>query len=158
MRNCLSLLLPLLLSPLACAQFGTGASPQQDEFPALQFLPEGSEVIGITIPRYEKHRATSLLKADKMKVLSRTVVQLSSISAFLYGEGGISTRIFSIRATYDFKTCTATADSHTEVEDPRFSATGKSASYSTKTSRGVLRGPVYTTVSTESFSPDTGKP
>lgn len=158
MRHRLSLLLPLVLTPLASAQFTTGASPQQDEFPALQFLPEGSEVTGITIPRYEKHRATSLLKAEKMKVLSRTIVQLTGISAFLYGENGISTHILSQRAAYDFKTSTATADSHTEVQDPRFSATGSSATYSTKTSRGILRGPVYTTVSTESFTPDTGKP
>ncbi len=143
---------------MASAQFATGTPPRQDEFPALQFLPEGSEVKGITIPRYEKHRATSLLKADTMKVLSRTVVQLTAISAFLYGEGGISTRIISPRATYNFRTSTAEADSRTEVEDPRFSAKGSSASYSTKSSRGVLRGPVYTTVSTEDFTPDTGKP
>lgn len=161
MRHRLPCLLALLLTPLTAAsqELLPGATAtNKDEFPALQFLPEGSVVHGITIPRYQNHKAISLLKAEHLRVESRSLVTLQGMKAFMYGEGNITTRLFSDQASYDFKTRLAQTTSETEILDPRFTAKGSSAAYSTSSNRGLLRGPVHTTVNSSGAPAPTTPP
>lgn len=148
--------LPILLSLLLLAP---GARGQQaadavgtDEFPALQFLPAGSVVEGISIPRYENHRVTALLLAGKLVVKDRKTVVMHDLEASLYGEGSEETHIQTESVVYSFATKTAQSTGNARVDDPRFTAKGKEVIFNTSTSKGFLQGPVTTTVSTKQLS------
>ena len=56
----LIVLLVLAVLPLSMGQVAERTAGE-DEFPALQLLPPGSVVEGISLPRYEEHRVTAFL-------------------------------------------------------------------------------------------------
>lgn len=145
-------LLSLFLLPLHCWGQQKAAATAEDEFPALQFLPEGSVVEGISIPRYENHRVTALLLADKLVVKDRKTVILEALTASLYGEGNNQTDIQAGSVIYNFATKEARTTGNAQVTDPRFSAKGKGVIFSTATSKGFLHGPVVTTVSAKLYN------
>ena len=155
MRYTLTLLSLLLLSPGVWGQ-QPAAAAANDEFPALQFLPAGSVVEGISIPRYENHRVTALLMAESMQVQDRSTVIMRALEASLYGEDGNQTDIETASVTYSFATKTAKSTGKAQVKDPRFSAKGKEVTFSTAIRKGFLRGPVTTTVSASQFSSSKG--
>lgn len=153
-----ALLAPLTLAPLAASPSNPNDPVASDEFPALQFLPVGSIVRGIVIPRYSEHRAVAKLCADEMLVATRSTVQLKRISATLYAPDKQNTRLDSEEARYSFKTDEVIADGDTSVHDPRFRAQGTAAVYSTGKGRGILHGPVHTTISTRNLNSRSRKP
>lgn len=123
------------------------------EFPGLQILPPGSEIEDISLPRYEGHRVSAYLKAGKLKVVSRTVIELQKIAATLFGENGERTSITAGCVVYDFRTQKArTTDEGITLTDHRFTAKGKQVLFDTGIQRGILLGPVHTTVSQAAFS------
>ncbi len=148
-------LIPLLLlalsAPLACAQAGAD-TVGEGEFPALQLLPPGSIVKGITLPRYVGPRVASLFRAAELKVLSRSDVELSGIEAELYSETGETTLISAPKVHYSFRSEQASGNGTTTVTDPRFTARGSGVLFSSTLQCGLLRGPVHTTVNTQYFT------
>lgn len=130
----------------------------KDEFPGLQLLPPGSVVEGISLPRYENHRVTALLQAKRLCIISRQEIELQGISGSLFNEDGTSTEIRAEAARYDFSTKRASSTGAVEVTDPRFSARGTKLHFDTKSKRGVLLGPVRTTLSTSAISRKGKKP
>lgn len=150
-------LLSLALLPLP----GWGQKPQADataahDFPALQFLPEGSVIEGISIPRYDGHRVSALLMADKLIVKTRSSVILEKLSAALYADDDTQTDIIAGNVTYSFATKVAQTTGDARVQDPRFSASGKGVIFNTTTRKGFLRGPVRTTLSTAKLTEKKG--
>ncbi len=139
------------LAPLALAQVATDAVGQ-GEFPALQLLPPGSVVKDISLPRYVGPRVASLFRATELKILSRSEVQLSGITAELYAETGEITYIAAPLVHYSFRTEQARGDGETSVTDPRFTAKGSGVIFSSNLQCGLLRGPVHTTVNTSYFT------
>lgn len=152
MRHALTLLAAVLLLPLQSHGQRQADAVVEDEFPALQFLPVGSVVEGISIPRYENHRVTALLIAKSMKVKDRKTVILSELDASLYGADGNQTDITTESVTYSFAAKMARTTGNAKVHDPRFTARGKGVVFSTATSKGFLQGPVTTTVSASLFN------
>lgn len=151
MRKTLSLL-SLLLLPLHCWGQQRTDAVVEDEFPALQFLPAGSVIEGISIPRYENHRVSALLLADKLIVKNRRTVILENLEASLYGTDKTQTDVKAGDVTYNFATKLARTSGNARVEDPRFTARGKGVVFSTATNKGFLHGPVTTTVSAKLFN------
>ena len=147
------LLMSLLLLPCWGQEKKSDAA---SEFPALQFLPEGSVIEGISIPRYENHRVSALLLADKLRVKSRTTVELEKLSASLYTDDTNQTDISTGSVEYDFATKIARTTGDTKVQDPRFSASGKGIIFNTSTRKGFLSGPVKTTISTAKLAEKKG--
>ncbi len=141
----------LLAAPCARAQMGAD-TVGSDEFPGLQLLPVGSVVKGISLPRYDGHRVSSLFRAEKMEVLSRSQLRLDKLRAELYAATGETTSIHSAHAIYSFSSKQADTDAATTVSDPRFTAHGTGARFSTSTHCGLLYGPVRTTVPTRLFA------
>lgn len=123
------------------------------EFPGLQLLPPGSEIKGISLPRYENRRVTALIQASVMRVLNRRAVELGELRASLYSEDGAETKISTSGAVYDFTRERAVTVGEVEVQDPRFSAKGRGVVFSTATRRGILIGPVRTTLSASVLNP-----
>lgn len=150
--------LPLLvLSLLLLPSWGQEKkNDAASEFPALQFLPKGSVIEGISIPRYENHQVSALLLADKLRVKSRTAVELEKLHAELYAEDGSQTDISTDSVEYSFATKVARTTGTAKVQDPRFSASGKGVIFNTSTRKGFLHGPVKTTISTARLSEKKG--
>ncbi len=155
MRKTLPILvLALLLLP--CRGQEKKADDAASEFPALQFLPEGTVIEGISIPRYEDHRVSALLLADALRVDSRTTVTMEKLTASLYSDDGNQTDISTDRVEYSFATKVACTAGNAKVQDPRFSASGKGIIFNTSTRKGFLHGPVKTTISTAKLSEKKG--
>ena len=127
------------------------------EFPGLQFLPPGSTVSHITLPRYEKHRLTSLAKIARLCVETRDRISLQGITATLFSPNGYKTTVTAQGGTYNFKTRRAESTGNTAVKDERFSARGGRVVYDSGTRKGVMLGPVRSSVSAAMFS-HTAKP
>jgi len=119
-------------------------------------LPDGSQLKGVMIPRYdEHHKLTGVLKAKVMKLVNDGVVEGTSINiefsnpdpskssgraylekAVVYEENGTFARLDS--------------DEPVEINTDGFSATGRGLRYRFDTSRGFLIGPGTTTISNPS--------
>lgn len=121
------------------------------DFPALQLLPPGSVIKGISLPRYENHRVSSLITASMMTIQTRSSVLLSTIKASLYGEDGSMTTVICPAAGYDFHTKTIQSDTEVQVQHPRFTAKGQGVIFDTSSHYGLLKGPVHTTISSSAF-------
>lgn len=117
------------------------------EFPGLQLLPPGSVITGISLPRYENHRVITLIQAASLKVLTRTTVELKGIDVSLYMDEHTVTHLHADGAEYNFTTRRAATVGNVSVEDPRFSASGQGVVFSMENRRGILVGPVRTTLS-----------
>lgn len=146
-RSPMALLL-LLAAPLLPGQVADRTA-SKDEFPALQLLPPGSKVHGISLPRYQEHRVTAHIIADLLEVRTRQLVKMTAIHTVLYSENGETTHLNLADADYDFSTSVMTTDSPASVNNPRFSARGSAVIFNTATQQGVLKGPVHTTLNTE---------
>ncbi len=151
MKALIPALVLTLAAPLASAQMGAD-TVGKGEFPALQLLPPGSVVKGISLPRYVGSRVASLFRASELEILSRSDIRLSGIEAELYAETGEITRISVPQVHYSFRTEQAGGEGETSVSDPRFTARGKGVIFSSTRQCGLLRGPVHTTVNTRYFT------
>lgn len=156
MKRALTLLSLLFLPLQSWGQVQTSATAA-DEFPALQFLPPGSEIQGISIPRYENHRVTALLLSDKLIVKDRQTVILKKLNAALYGEENMETDVRTDSVSYSFATKIARTTGDAEVIDPRFTAKGKGVVFNTSTRKGFLSGPVRTTIATAKLNKKKGQ-
>ncbi len=125
------------------------------DFPALQFLPPGSVVEGISLPRYEGHRVSALLMADKLEVLSRSTARLTQIRTYLTAKTGETTCVQLPLAHYDFtRKLVRSLDPPALLIHPRYSAHGEGVIFDSTKGSGMLRGPVTTSFySTESRRP-----
>ena len=145
MRHLHLLLLLMLAAPLLPGQVADRTA-SKDEFPALQLLPPGSKVQGISLPRYENHRVTAHIIADMLEVRTRQLVKMTAIHTVLYSEDNETTYLDLDDADYDFSTSVMTTDAPASVTNPRFSARGTAATFNTATQQGLLKGPVFTTL------------
>lgn len=152
----LTALLPLAALSAGAADGVIGLSGSdavgQGEFPGLQILPPGSVVEDISLPRYEHHRVSALFQAKRLCIISRRVVELQGIRGTMYGVDGTTTEFHTESAQYDFTTKRISSAGAAEVTDPRFSARGNKLLYDSGNRRGVLLGPVRTSLSPAAFS------
>jgi lipopolysaccharide export system protein LptC len=156
MRKTLILLSALLLPLQSQGQLATTATAA-DEFPALQLMPPGTVVEGISIPRYENHRVSALLLSDKMVVKDRQSVIMEKVAASLYSEEGTETHVEAGDVTYSFATKIARTTGKAAVNDPRFTARGKGVVFNTASRKGFLHGPVRTTIVTAKLNKKKGR-
>ena len=156
MRVLLTILSLTLLPLQSQGQQGADAVAN-DEFPALQFLPVGTVVEKISIPRYENHRVSAMLMSDRLIIKDKKTVVLEELKASLYGKGKEQTDISTASVIYSFATKMAKTTGEAKVKDPRFTARGKGVIFNTATSKGFLHGPVITTVSATLFNAKKGE-
>lgn len=146
MKHLLTVVTACLMCAAAHAQLPSDAVGP-GEFPGLQLLPVGSVIKGITVPRYEAHKVTALMRAGEMTVASRTTVKLQKVMVNLYDEKGAVTVAKAPGVEYDFTTKHAFTTGRVTLTDERFTADGSKALYHSETQRGILIGPVRTTIS-----------
>ncbi len=117
------------------------------EFPALQLLPPGSVVRGISLPRYENHCVTALLRADFLEIVSRHEARMEKIHTILYHQNGETTHLRMPGARYNFRTQMLSARRDPVLmQNPRYKVQATGLLFHSATRRGVLTGPVRTLI------------
>lgn len=142
-RFLLPLLSIVLLDPARAgvAEQTAGAG----EFPALQLLPPGSVVRGISLPRYENHRVTATLTADCLEILSRHEARMKNICSVLYGANEETTQVKMPGARYNFRTeLLSSRKGPVQLIHPRYRVQASGIILHSASHCGVLTGPVRT--------------
>ncbi len=127
------------------------ADPPAKGGDASSLLPDGSQLKGVMIPRYdEHHKLVGVLKAKVMKLVSDGVVEGTSIAIeFFNPDRTTRGRIYLEKAMIYQENGTfarLAANAPVEFNTDRFTATGQGFHYRFDTGRGFLTGPVTTTI------------
>lgn len=135
----------MLLCSVASAADALPTNPvDKKEFPALQILPVGTVLEGITFPRYEGARVTSLMEMQRLLVLSKTLMRIVSLDISIFSCNGETMHISSDAAEYDFEEQNIRTQGVTRMVDPSIRTQGKQIYFDVQTKRGMLKGPVRT--------------
>ncbi len=142
----LRLIIFLALVPRAVAGDPTD-SAKRATIPAISLLPNGSQLKGVMLPRYdEKHQQVGVLKAELMTLVNADQVDATQVSIeFFNPDQSPRGRIDSMKATfYQQKGLVVTTDP-VEIKSDRMTASGSALRYSITSGKGILSGPGTTT-------------
>lgn len=119
------------------------------KIPAISLLPDGSELQGVVLPRYdEKLRLTGALQADKLTLIGPEVLQGEQVLVRLIDpdrEQG-ETRIELGFAVLDQARGILRANEDVTIDAARFTATGSALHLAFETGRGFVNGPATTVI------------
>lgn len=125
------------------------------EFQAIELLPPGSVLDGVSLPRYENHRPTVLVTSPYMKVESRVELSGKDVLTYLYDETGReTTRIFMAVASYFFNTKMLLSKDATVIRDIRLEADATGVTFDTQRKVGFMHGPVTTVIHVDQLKED----
>lgn len=145
-----ALLLPTVAADTVPAEAASKGMPVETvgkgEFPAVQLLPPGSELTGISLPRYENHRVASLTTAEKLLVVTNSIVSLTKLRVFIYDKDGDTIELTTDELTVDFATKRVRTTGKITITSSKFSGEGDGVVYSQDNGTGILKGPVRTTI------------
>ena len=118
------------------------------KIPAIALLPDGSELKGVMVPRYdENHQLVGVLKSGGMTLLSAREIAGKRISIeFFNPDQTPRGRIDLASAIFDQEKGLLAATEPVEIVTPRLSARGSGLHYSFTQGRGYLTGPATTTL------------
>lgn len=115
-------------------------------FPTLDILPEGSMLLRVRLPRYDKDfNPLSLLAADKLTVLDRNRIEAEGVSIEMYNkDGSLQARTKMSHAIYNQLDSSLVAKEAIYIQGEGFRASGTGLILDWKTGRGFLVGPAST--------------
>lgn len=157
MLRILSICLPVALMPCMAAPESAGlpaATPLahvDKKMPMLDLLPVGSVLNRVSVARYEGPLLSLMLTADRMKVTAPQEIAGYVLNIQLYGKNGI-TYLFSGEASYFLDRKLIVSRKETTMREDQFSARGTGLYLDAETKRGILTGPVQTTISTDKLN------
>ena len=133
----------LLLAPLTVV---AATAPDRREKSAVSMLPDGSELQGVLIPRYnERRELVGTLKADLMKLVNQDRVSATDVTIKYYAENQQPAgRIDLTEAVYDQSTGLIQAEEAVKVRSTRLNADGMGLHYDMQGGDGFLVGPART--------------
>lgn len=134
----------LLLAPLAVVAGET--SDKQKKATAVSVLPDGSELHGVLIPRYnERRQLVGVLKADSMQLVNSERVSAKSVAIEYYDDNQQPQgRIDLTKALYDQTSGMIRADETVKLRSERLHADGMGLHYDIHGGDGFLIGPART--------------
>lgn len=142
-----------LAIPMARAQevsaVTDAAEPKIRKIPAISVLPDGSELEGVVLPRYDKNlRLTGSLRADKLTLVGPEVIQGDNVDITLIDPDSADapTRISLGSATLDQVRGVITAVEDITILAARFTATGTALHLAFEEGRGFVSGPATTVI------------
>lgn len=165
MRN--ALIMPLSVLTMLCAASAAERgvlmdSPIADvdkEFKAIELLPPGSVLDGVSLPRYENHKPSVLVTSPYMKVESRVELSGKNVLTYLYDTTGReTTRIFMAAASYFFNTKFLISKDTTVIRDFRMEAESTGVTFDTTRKVGFMHGPVTTVIHVDELKKDQQQP
>jgi lipopolysaccharide export system protein LptA len=133
----------LLLAPLAVVASEAPDAPKKAT--AVSVLPDGSELHGVLIPRYnERRQLIGSLKAASMQLVNRERVSAKTIAIEYYDDQQPQGRIDLTEAIYDQTAGMIRADEAVKIRSNRLNADGMGLHYDIQGGDGFLIGPART--------------
>lgn len=118
------------------------------ELPTLRLLPPGSELEGVSLPRWnQNNKLLSLITSPYVKIESKTELSGKDIISYLYDKKEKQTsRIYMITARYFYDSGILISKDKTLITDPRLDAVGTGMTFDTSKHVGFMHGPVQTII------------
>ncbi|MEO8613837.1 MAG: hypothetical protein ABI600_01750 [Luteolibacter sp.] len=138
-----------LLSPAVLMAREPAASPEaRKKLPAVGLLPDGSELKGVILPRYdENHKLIEVLKAKKMILVNDEQIAGETVSVdFFNPDQSPRGRIDLTRAVFYQTRGVLEAKEPVTVTADRLTANGIGLYYAFQKGEGFLLGPATTTI------------
>lgn len=122
--------------------------PPAKRIPAISLLPDGSELKGVMLPRYDKnHKLVGVLKSEKMILASANQIVGKIVTVeFFNADRTPRGRIDLISAIFNQEKGLVTAKEPVKIKSDRMTADGSGLYYSLADGRGFLSGPATTII------------
>lgn len=143
MRNFLPVL--LLLTPALPAAEVAHPHPRK-KLSAISLLPDGSELIGVMLPRYdENHRIVGVLKAATITLVNEAIIAGNMVTiGFSNPDGSPRGHIDLVKANFNQVKGLLEASEPVTLQSTRFLAKGTGLYYAFNQGEGFLLGPATT--------------
>ncbi|WP_298084052.1 hypothetical protein [uncultured Akkermansia sp.] len=116
------------------------------KLPMLELLPVGQVLPKVSLSRYEGPRLSMLLTASSVTVAAPQEIAANILNVFLYGKNNQISRLFTKAASYFLDKKLAVSHMETILREENLSARGTGLYLDTNIKRGIILGPVQTTI------------
>ena len=110
------------------------------KLPMLELLPVGQVLPKVSLSRYEGPRLSMLLTASSVTVAANI------LNVYLYGKNNQTSHLFTRAASYFLDKKLAVSHTETTLKEENLSAKGTGLYLDTNIKRGIILGPVQTTI------------
>ena len=127
---------------------GQGLIAKKSKLPAISLLPNGSQLKGVMLPRYDElQKLTSVLKADSMTLVNAEQIAGSNVTLELYNpDQSQRGRVELKNAIFYQAKGLIKAKENVYIKSDRLTAQGSGLIYSYTNGEGFLLGPATTTI------------
>ena len=116
------------------------------KLPMLELLPVGQVLPKVSLSRYEGPRLSMLLTASSVTVAAPQEIAANILNVYLYGKKNHHYHLFTQAASYFLDKKLAVSHTETTLREEKLSAKGTGLYLDTNIKRGIILGPVQTTI------------
>ena len=116
------------------------------KLPMLELLPVGQVLPKVSLSRYEGPRRSMLLTASSVTVAAPQEIAANILNVYLYGKNNQTSHLFTQAASYFLDKKLAVSHTETILREENLSAKGTGLYLDTNIKRGIILGPVQTTI------------
>ena len=116
------------------------------KLPMLELLPVGQVLPKVSLSRYEGPRLSMLLTASSVTVAAPQEIAVNILNVYLYGKNNQTSHLFTQAASYFLDKKLAVSHTETTLREENLSAKGTGLYLDTNIKRGIILGPVQTTI------------
>ena len=116
------------------------------KLPMLELLPVGQVLPKVSLSRYEGPRLSMLLTASSVTVAAPQEIAANILNVYLYGKNNQTSHLFTQAASYFQDKKLAVSHTETTLREENLSAKGTGLYLDTNIKRGIILGPVQTTI------------
>lgn len=116
------------------------------KLPMLELLPVGQVLPKVSLSRYEGPRLSMLLTASSVTVAAPQEIAANIMNVYLYGKNNQTSHLFTQAASYFLDKKLAVSHTETTLREENLSAKGTGLYLDTNIKRGIILGPVQTTI------------
>ena len=114
------------------------------KLPMLELLPVGQVLPKVSLSRYEG--LSMLLTASSVTVAAPQEIAANILNVYLYGKNNQTSHLFTQAASYFLDKKLAVSHTETTLREENLSAKGTGLYLDTNIKRGIILGPVQTTI------------
>lgn len=116
------------------------------KLPMLELLPVGQVLPKVSLSRYEGPRLSMLLTASSVTMAAPQEIAANILNVYLYGKNNQTSHLFTQAASYFLDKKLAVSHTETTLREENLSAKGTGLYLDTNIKRGIILGPVQTTI------------
>ena len=116
------------------------------KLPMLELLPVGQVLPKVSLSRYGGPRLSMLLTASSVTVAAPQEIAANILNVYLYGKNNQTSHLFTQAASYFLDKKLAVSHTETTLREENLSAKGTGLYLDTNIKRGIILGPVQTTI------------